>query len=114
MTEDFTMPCLVVGGCANGVVIPHILADAQMIELRRPDYIKPLASTQQGMPEVAHETDKYAVHPLGVVSDDGGLHLYGVAVIEGVTLPEAVERVFRAYVNEAVMQLRAAKLMVEN
>jgi hypothetical protein len=111
---EFTMPCLIVGGCANGVILPSITADAQEIALRRPHYIKPLASTQQELPEVAHEMDHYIVHPLGLVSDDGELHLYGIGVLVGVTLPDAIQRVFKAYVNESIMQLHAAKLMQDN
>ena len=42
---DTGMDVIVVGGCADGSLLNDVRMDAEFIELRRPDYIKPLAST---------------------------------------------------------------------
>ena len=38
------MDCIVVGGVADGTLLRDVDMDAEYIELRRPEYIKPLAA----------------------------------------------------------------------
>jgi hypothetical protein len=104
--------CIVVGGCANGVLLKAIRPDASWIELARPEYIKPLASAFQAMPEVAHESDKYEVHPLSFTNAKGERpHLFCIAVVEGQSLTWAFSQLVIGYVENVTNKLMAANLI---
>ena len=110
-----TMATIVVGGCANGVLLQEVRTDAQWIELGRPDYIKPLESATQEMPEVVRETDRYEVHPLMLTdSGDDRAHIYGIAVVEGQSLSWAFRTLVVGYVENVTNKLLAANLIATN
>lgn len=98
---------VIVGGCANGLVLKHVRPDAQWFELRRPDYIKPLAASFQDRPEIAHTSDKYELHPIELHnSDDPAVPvLFGIAVVEGQSLTWALTQLVTGFVNDYTRQL---------
>lgn len=105
-SPEGTFDCIVVGGCADGVLLNSIRMDAQKIELARPDYIKPLSSPNQDSPEVIKESDFYYVHPLGLKNDgekDG--HLFGIAVVVGQSLTWAFSQLVIGYVENVTARL---------
>lgn len=102
------MMCFVIGGCANGVTLPNVRIDAERIELKRPDYIKPIASATQKVPEIANESDVYIVHPLGMPNGEGKIAIVGIAVIEGQSLSWAFQQLVVAFAEKSVANLRAA------
>lgn len=105
------LSCIVVGGCANGAFLPHVRLGAQRIALKRPSYIKPLASAVQKIPEIANEEDEYIVHPIGL-QDDGAAApaVVGVAVVAGRSLTWAFKQLVAGYSQNIVNELRAAGL----
>ena len=106
------MDCIVVGGPANGLLLRQIRPDAQMIELRRPDYIKPLESAFQAMPEVAHEQGRYEVHPLSLKNtNEHRPHLFAIAVIEGQSLTWAFSQLVAGFVQDYTTRLVAEGLL---
>jgi len=110
-----TMATIVVGGCANGVLLQDVRTDAHWIELGRPDYIKPLESAKQEMPEVVRETDKYEVHPIVLTdSGDNRSRMYGIAVVEGHELSWAFRTMAVGYIENVTNKLLAANLIATN
>jgi len=106
------MDVIVVGGCANGVLLRAIKTEARYIELARPDYIKPLASASQKNPEVVKETGVYEVHPIGLTnSENGQTRVFGVAVIEGCSLTWAFSQLVIGFVQNVTNQLMADGLI---
>ena len=108
-----TMPCIVVGGVADGVFLPEVDAEAEIIELSRPEYVKPLMTPGQEQPEVEKESGLYEVHPLGIAQDvvnygEARYTVYGIAVPEGTSLDDAIGILFTSYVqlrtNEEIAQ----------
>ena len=100
------MDCIVVGGPANGLILKKIRMDATWIELRRPEYIKPLASSFQDRPEIAHEKAKYEVHPLSLKnSDEKRPAIFGIAVVEGQSLTWAFTQLVTGFVTDYTRQL---------
>lgn len=59
-----------VGGVAGGQVLRGVQADAQFFELRRPEYIKPLASSGEMSPELSYESQVYELHVLELTNTD--------------------------------------------
>ena len=111
-TSTQVMDCIVVGGCANGVLLRQMRADATFIELARPDYIKPLESSFQDHPEVVKEKDRYEVHPLSLTNTDSGTrHLFGIAVIEGESLTWAFSQLVIGYVENVTNKLVGAGII---
>lgn len=103
------MDCVVVGGAANGLILKEIRPDAQWIELARPDYIKPLASSFQNTPEVMHEKDVYEIHPLELHNSDNPAvpNIFGIAVVEGQSLTWAFSQIVTGFVNDYTAKLLA-------
>ena len=114
--EKTGMDCIVIGGCASGLLLREIKMDATWIELKRPDHIKPLKSAFQDMPEIMHESDKYEVHPISLVNSSmpGRGHVFGIAVVEGKSLTWAFGELVKAHVENVTMKLRAANLVEGN
>lgn len=111
MTERL-MDCIVIGGCANGLLLREIQQDALWIELQRPDYIKPIANAAQKEPEVVSEKDIYEVHPIGLRNtDETGTHIFGIAVIEGESLTWAFSQLALSHVENTVNKLMAKGLI---
>ena len=110
------MDCIVIGGCANGVLLREIRADAELIELRRPQHIKPLESPSQAFPEVHHEKDRYQVHAIHIVdfSKNGAVTLLGVATVEGRTLKWALEELIVGFVENTTMKMVQEGLIIRN
>ena len=110
---ESTMDCIVVGGCANGVLLRAIQADAQFIQLARPDYIKPLESAFQEHPEVAKESDQYEVHSIGLYNSEENpimprrAHVFGIAVVKGETLTWGFSQLVIGYVENVTNKLLA-------
>lgn len=107
-----TYPCLVIGGCANGTLLPAVDVLAQFIELKRPAYIKPLASAVQKVPEIANESDQYEVFPVGLVgeTDEAPPQYMGIAVVRGRSMVWAFKQLVAAYAEKSVAELKAAGL----
>jgi len=107
------MDVVVIGGCANGVLLKKIRTDATFIELARPDYIKPLKSALQKHPEVVKEKDRYEVHPIGLTNSgfDPRTHIFGVAVIHGQSLTWAFSQLVIGYVENVTSKLVAEGLV---
>ena len=100
------MDCIVVGGCANGLLLKKIRMDATWIELQRPDYIKPLASAFQENPDIMHESDKYEVHPISLKnSDQPRPAIFGIAVVEGESLTWAFTQLVTGFVENYTRKL---------
>ena len=105
MKQD-KMDCVVVGGCADGLLLRDMRIDAEFIELQRPDYIKPLANALQSNPEVIKEKDVYEVHPIGLRNtDESGSIIFGLAVIEGQTLTWAFSQLVISHVENTTNKL---------
>lgn len=104
-SERLKCDCIVVGGCANGLLLREVWADAEGFELSRPDYIKPIADTLQKMPEVAKVRDTYVLHPLGLTNDDGAKHLFAIAVVEGKSLTWAFSQLVISHVENVTNKL---------
>lgn len=111
MTERL-MDCIVVGGCANGLLLREIKQDAIWIELQRPDYIKPISSAAQKEPEVVSEKDVYEVHPIGLRNtDETGTRIFGIAVVEGESLTWAFSQLTLSHIENTVNKLMAKGLI---
>lgn len=110
-----TFDCIVVGGCADGVLLKAIRMDAQRIELSRPEHIKPIANSLQVNPEIIHEKDQYIVHPIGFRNDDDKRgQLFGIAVIEDQSLTWAFSQLVIAYVENVTARLVQSGAIVTN
>ena len=105
-----TAPCYIIGGCANGSLLPAVAIGAERIELKRPTYIKPLASALQKVPEIANESDIYCVHPIALTNDDGKLAVMSIAVLEGQSLEWGFKQLVVAHSEKTVATMRAAGL----
>lgn len=106
------MDCIVIGGPADGMLLKQIKQEATWIELSRPDYIKPLASAAQTMPEIVKEKEKYEVHPIGLQnSNEKENHIFGIAVVEGQTLTWAFSQLVIGYIENVTHKLLAAGLI---
>lgn len=101
------MDCIVVGGCANGTLLHDVEMDAQYVELRRPDYIKPLASTKTLVPEVQHEKDIYEIHVIGLHdSEVSNQTVFGVAVIQDRPLTWAFTQLCLSHIEHTTHKLK--------
>ena len=105
------MDAIVIGGCANGLILQRIRMDASWIELKRPEYIKPLASAFEDMPEVMHESDKYEVHAIQLVNSNRHAAVFGLAVVEGMELTEAFSELCKSHVEVVTQRLMHAGLV---
>lgn len=110
-SERLKCDCIIVGGCANGLLLREVWADAEGFELSRPEYIKPIASTLQKVPEVAKLKDTYVLHPLGLVNDDGKKHLFAIAVVEGQSLTWAFSQLVISHVENVTRKLLDAGII---
>lgn len=100
------MDCIIVGGCANGLLLKKIHMDAQWIELERPEHIKPLASSGQINPEIAKTSDRYEVHAIHLQNTEKrGMAIFGIAVVEGKTLTWAFSQLCTAFVERVTQDL---------
>lgn len=108
------MDCIVVGGVANGVLLKRIRMDAQWIELKRPEYIKPLESKDSDA-EVVHEKDVYEIHALTLTNtNEPGQHVFGIAVVEGQSLTWAYSQLVIGFVKNTTAELIADGLIQTN
>lgn len=106
------MDCIFVGGCANGVILEKIRMDAQYMLLKRPDYIKPVASALQSMPEVVHEDDTYEIHAISLTNTDTRkTAIFGIGVVEGKSLTWAFSELCKAHVEITTQRLVQAGLV---
>lgn len=106
------MDCIVVGGCANGVLLRNIRPDASFIRLSRPDYIKPLSSPHQDVPDVQNLEDDYEIHPIGL-QDTGKKKpiLFAIAVVKGKPLTWAFTQLVIGFVEFETIKLANAGLI---
>jgi len=105
-----TMDCVVVGGCADSTILHGVLTTAERIELARPEYVKPLASSDQLQPDVAKETDTYTVHPV-LLEDADSAAIVGIAVVAGKNLTWALTQLISGYVENTTNKLIADGLI---
>ena len=96
-----------VGGVAGGQVLRGVQADAQFFELRRPEYIKPLASSGEMSPELSYESQVYELHVLELTNTDqpNKPHIFGIAVVEGESLTWAFTQLVVGYVEKITTEL---------
>lgn len=103
------MDVIVVGGCANGTLLHDVKMDAEYIELKRPEYIKPLASTAQTIPEVEHEQDVYEIHVIGLQdSEVSPQTVFGIAVIQDKPLTWAFTQLCLSHIENTTAKLMNA------
>ena len=94
--------CIVVGGCADGVLLHDVRPTAGLIQLRRPEYLKPIGSPSDKEITAAFESDLYEIHPLSLQnSDEEKPRLFAIAVVEGQTLSWAFSQLVIAFVEQA-------------
>ena len=94
------MDCIVVGGVADGTLLHNVDMDAEYVELKRPDYIKPLAHSKAA-PEVQHEKDVYEIHPIGLQDTERSQQtVFGIAVVSDQTLTWAFTQLIVTYVEK--------------
>jgi hypothetical protein len=105
------MDCIIIGGCANGSVLLKIRMDAEWIELSRPEYIKPLEDSMQTIPEVVNESDIYEIHPVTLVNSDKHRAIFGIGVVEGMSLVDAFSQLVTGYTENVTAKLVAAGLV---
>ena len=98
--------CLIVGGVADGVVLREVRDNATWIELRRPDYLKPLEHSKQEQPEAVHESDRYQIFTLHL--ERGAKLLFGG--VEGMTFDDVLRRICIKYVEKITDEQVAAGL----
>jgi len=107
------MDCIIVGGCADGTVMVKMRADANWVELSRPDFIKPLEHSYQDVPEVINESDNYEIHPIMLQNTDESIFkdsgvVFGIGVIEGKSLTWAFSEIVKGYCESVTTKLLAA------
>ena len=104
------VPVLVVGGPADGIILPTLRADAAWIELSRPSYVKPLAHSDQQVPEIMAEKGRYEVHVLAISDSDtpDDSVWFGIACAHPLQLSACLKRVFIGYTHHVLARLRAA------
>ena len=106
------MDVIVVGGCADGSLLNDVRMDAEFIELRRPDYVKPLASAAQAMPEIMHESDRYEVHVIGLQDSEAQAQtVFGIAVVEGRALTWGFTQLILSHIQLTTRKLKEAGLI---
>jgi len=108
------MDTVIVGGCANGSVVLKIRMDAQWIELKRPDYIKPLTDSMQTVPEIVNEKDVYEIHPITLVNSNKHVAIFGIGVVEGMELTDAFSQLVTGYTENATQKLMAAGVVEQH
>jgi len=109
------MDCIVVGGCADGTLLRGIRYDAEIIELRRPEHIKPLENSLQTMPDIVHESDRYEVHPLSLCNtNEKHPAIFGIAVIDGESLTWAFTQLVVGFVENSTAKLISAGVVTTN
>ena len=111
------MDCIIIGGCANGTLLRAIDASAELIELRRPEGIKPLVSQTQAMPEIMHEKDRYEVHPIGLTDDYDDLmnmKVFGIGIIEGKSIAWGFSQLVKSHVQFTALKLSEAGVVTKN
>lgn len=97
-----TIECLVVGGVADGVYLRNVRADADVIRLSRPMYVKPLASSTQNQPDVAKEMEDYRVWTLLLDGPNDTDFVLGFAVPVNTSLAEAFSQIVVKYVKQTI------------
>lgn len=99
-----TMPCLVVGGVANGLFIQKIPVGVEELELSRPTGVKPLAASDQAAPEETREKDVYRVHVM--ICEHGEYStLFGVATLLDETQSDAMHTIALSYVQSVATSM---------
>lgn len=92
--------CIVIGGPANGTLLRDVHPDAEQIELKRPEYVKPLESSKQEQPCIQHEIGVYDLYPLELHNeDDSPPTLFLLAITEGQTLTWAFSQLVVGYIE---------------
>lgn len=108
-----TMPCLVIGGCADGAYLTAVKFGAEQIELRRPLYKKPLESVVQKIPEIANESDRYNVFPMLMEGENKNtLSVMAIAVVAGRSQSWGVRQLLLSYVQKAANEQMSAGLKI--
>ena len=106
------MDCIVVGGCANGVLLKDLHPDAQFIRLSRPDYVKPLTEPNQTVPDIENIEDDYEIHPLGLVNTGARKPiLFGIAVVRDKSLTWAFTQLVIGFVEHTTAVLASEGLI---
>lgn len=104
------MQAIVVGGAANGMIVNQVLVDAERIELSRPDYIKPLAYSDQKEPEVERVRDTYQVCTLWLQGEQPDPVPFGLIIEDGKTVRWAVSELCKGFAQNVINELSAEKL----
>ena len=104
------MQGIVIGGVADGVIIPSMRADATFIELGRPTHLKPLAYAKQPAPEVAKETDVYQVCTLYIDAGGPAPIPFGIVILEGTTVVHAFSELVKGFAENVQTKMTAELL----
>ena len=92
------MQAIVIGGAAHGMIIQSMRADATRIELRRPDYIKPLASPGQQHIETEDIFDEYEVCTIFLTGDNPEVPVpFGLVIESGKTVVWAMSELVKGF-----------------
>jgi hypothetical protein len=113
MTDDDApkfMQAIVIGGAANGMVIERMRVDAEIIELSRPEYIKPLAYSKQYTPDVKYECDKYHVCTIWLGAGGPAMVPFGLVIVEGMTVVQAYSELVKGFARNAIHEQSAKEL----
>ena len=103
--SDYTQ-CVVIGGCAHGTLIDRMHVDAERVELRRPEYVKPFTHSTQTTADVAHESDVYDIHTIMLAGDrKNNYDTFALAVIEGQSLSWAFSQLVIGYLANETSKL---------
>lgn len=99
-----TMQAIVIGGAANGVIIPSMLIDATVIELGRPDYVKPLERSTQAQPDVEMEKDRYDVCTIFLSDSENNPIPFGICVLQGKPMVWAFSELVKGFAQNVINQ----------
>ena len=104
--DEELMDILVIGGIADGLFIRGIPTHVRGIQLRRPEFVKPLTSPTQQQPEIAKETQDYYIYQFGCDTDKEDESItVGFATPMESNMYEAFKALAVRYVHETVSKL---------
>ena len=105
--KPLDVDCIVIGGVADGVLM-QIKQGAQRIELSAPDYVKPLTSPGQQIPEVERMRSTYNIFYLGLPTLNGVIKPFAWAIHDSLSPAKAMKQLAVSYVKYSTENLKEA------
>jgi hypothetical protein len=107
------MQGIVIGGESSGMIITQIRVDATFIELSRPDYLRPLTSSDpNAQPDVAKVAEVYEVCTLWLLPKDKPDPIpFGLIIPEGKDTVWAFSELSKGFAENAIAKLKAENLI---